>query len=62
MFNAQFQILAEKNGCLDFGDFVPGGGKTLTFKLVNETRATIPIRLVISAVSFFFFTLILTLI
>ncbi|XP_032875321.1 centrosomal protein of 192 kDa isoform X3 [Amblyraja radiata] len=43
------EILAEKNGCLDFGDFVPGGGRTLTFKLVNETRATIPIRLVISA-------------
>ncbi|XP_078254195.1 centrosomal protein of 192 kDa isoform X2 [Rhinoraja longicauda] len=43
------EILAGETGCLDFGDFVPGGGRTLTFKLVNGTRATIPIRLVISA-------------
>ncbi|XP_069778568.1 centrosomal protein of 192 kDa isoform X2 [Narcine bancroftii] len=43
------EILAAKSGGLDFGDLVPGRGKTLSLKLVNRTRATIPIRLVISA-------------
>ncbi|XP_072114498.1 centrosomal protein of 192 kDa isoform X4 [Mobula birostris] len=47
--NPLVEIVAEKRGCLDFGDLLPGGGKTLSLKLVNGTHATIPLRLVISA-------------
>uniref|UniRef100_UPI00398F3BB2 centrosomal protein of 192 kDa isoform X2 n=1 Tax=Pristiophorus japonicus TaxID=55135 RepID=UPI00398F3BB2 len=43
------EVLAGKSDCLDFGDLVPGGGKALSLKLINRTRATIPVRLVISA-------------
>nr|DBA24442.1 TPA: hypothetical protein GDO54_012093 [Pyxicephalus adspersus] len=34
---------------LDFGDLSSGSWKTLPLKLVNRTRATVPIRLIISA-------------
>lgn len=37
--------------CLDFGDLSGGSIKSLPLKMVNRTRATVPIRLVISAVS-----------
>ncbi|XP_072902818.1 centrosomal protein of 192 kDa isoform X3 [Hemitrygon akajei] len=47
--NPFVEVVAEKRGCLDFGDLLPGGGKTLSLKLVNRTHATIPLRLVISA-------------
>lgn len=40
-----------KTGCLDFGDLAGGSVKSLPLKMVNRTRATVPIRLVISAVS-----------
>lgn len=40
-----------KTGCLDFGDLSVGSSKALPLKLVNRTHATVPIRLVISAVS-----------
>lgn len=36
---------------LDFGDLSSGSWKTLPLKLFNRTRATVPIRLIISAVS-----------
>lgn len=40
-----------RSGCLDFGDLPAGSAKSLPLKLVNRTCATVPIRLVISAVS-----------
>lgn len=40
-----------KSGCLDFGDLPAGSAKSLPLKLVNRTHATVPIRLVIGAVS-----------
>lgn len=46
-----FQIDVGKSGCLDFGDLASGGAKSLPLKLLNRTRATVPVRLVISAVS-----------
>ena len=45
------QIEAGKAGSLDFGDLSEGLTKSLPLKLLNRTRATVPIRLVISAVS-----------
>ncbi|KAI1894105.1 hypothetical protein AGOR_G00112400 [Albula goreensis] len=36
-------------GCLDFGDLSVGSARALPLKLINKTRATVPIRLVISA-------------
>ncbi|XP_056377488.1 centrosomal protein of 192 kDa isoform X2 [Hyla sarda] len=38
-----------KADCLDFGDLPSGTWKTLPIKLINKTRATVPIRLIISA-------------
>ncbi|XP_030637553.1 centrosomal protein of 192 kDa [Chanos chanos] len=38
-----------KSGCLNFGDLAGGSAKALPLKLVNRTRATVPIRLVISS-------------
>lgn len=46
-----FQIEVSKSGCLDFGDLPAGSVKSLPLKLLNRTHATVPIRLVISAVS-----------
>lgn len=46
-----------KTGCLDFGDLAGGSVKSLPLKMVNRTRATVPIRLVISAVSELFLAL-----
>lgn len=40
-----------KTGSLDFGDLAVGSSKALPLKLVNRTHATVPIRLVVSAVS-----------
>lgn len=40
-----------KSGCVDFGDLPAGSARSLPLKLVNRTHATVPIRLVISAVS-----------
>lgn len=45
------QIEVGKSGCLDFGDLSGGSAKSLPLKLLNRTCATVPIRLVISAVS-----------
>lgn len=48
----QFDSQVEsKSGCLDFGDLPEGSAKSLPLKLLNRTHATVPIRLVISAVS-----------
>ncbi|XP_077383408.1 centrosomal protein of 192 kDa isoform X2 [Festucalex cinctus] len=38
-----------KSGCLNFGDLPEGSSKSLLLKVINMTRATLPIRLVISA-------------
>uniref|UniRef100_A0AAY4DD36 Centrosomal protein 192 n=1 Tax=Denticeps clupeoides TaxID=299321 RepID=A0AAY4DD36_9TELE len=38
-----------KSSCLDFGDLPGGSTRALPLRLVNKTRATLPIRLVISA-------------
>ncbi|XP_068998191.1 centrosomal protein of 192 kDa isoform X2 [Embiotoca jacksoni] len=43
------EIDVNKSGCLDFGDLSEGSAKSLPLKLLNRTRATVPIRLVISA-------------
>ncbi len=45
------QVEVSKSGCLDFGDLPGGSAKSLPLKLLNRTHATVPIRLVISAVS-----------
>ncbi|XP_076844541.1 centrosomal protein of 192 kDa [Brachyhypopomus gauderio] len=47
--NPAIQVDAGGAGCLDFGDVSGGSVKALPLKLVNRTRATVPIRLVISA-------------
>ncbi|XP_062847530.1 centrosomal protein of 192 kDa [Trichomycterus rosablanca] len=47
--NPAIEVDVGKTGCLDFGDLAGGGVKSLPLKLVNRTRATVPIRLVISA-------------
>ncbi|XP_035386391.1 centrosomal protein of 192 kDa isoform X2 [Electrophorus electricus] len=47
--NPAIQVDIDKTGCLDFGDMTGGSVKALPLKLVNRTRATVPIRLVISA-------------
>jgi len=49
--NLYFQIEVSKSGCLDFGDLPGGSAKSLALRLLNRTHATVPIRLVISAVS-----------
>ncbi|XP_044148782.1 LOW QUALITY PROTEIN: centrosomal protein of 192 kDa [Bufo gargarizans] len=38
-----------KTDCLDFGDLTSGSWKNLPLRLINKTRATVPIRLIISA-------------
>ncbi|XP_019735583.1 centrosomal protein of 192 kDa isoform X1 [Hippocampus comes] len=43
------EVEVGKSGCLDFGDLPEGSSKSLLLKLFNMTRATVPIRLVISA-------------
>lgn len=45
------KVEVSKSGCLDFGDLPAGSAKSLPLKLLNRTHATVPIRLVISAVS-----------
>lgn len=45
------KVEVSKSGCLDFGDLPAGSDKSLPLKLLNRTHATVPIRLVISAVS-----------
>lgn len=45
------QVEVSKSGCLDFGDLPGGSDRSLPLKLLNRTHATVPIRLVISAVS-----------
>uniref|UniRef100_A0A8B9KPY7 Centrosomal protein 192 n=1 Tax=Astyanax mexicanus TaxID=7994 RepID=A0A8B9KPY7_ASTMX len=47
--NPAIEVDVGKTGCLDFGDLAGGSVKALPLKLVNRTRATVPIRLVISA-------------
>lgn len=49
--NSDSQVEVSKSGCLDFGDLTGGSAKSLPLKLLNRTHATVPIRLVISAVS-----------
>ncbi|XP_073535087.1 centrosomal protein of 192 kDa isoform X2 [Phyllobates terribilis] len=43
------EVDAGKTECLDFGDLSSGTWKTLSLRLINKTRATVPIRLIISA-------------
>ncbi|XP_037393064.1 centrosomal protein of 192 kDa [Pygocentrus nattereri] len=47
--NPTIEVDVGKTGCLDFGDLAGGSVKALPLKLVNKTRATVPVRLVISA-------------
>ncbi|XP_076016807.1 centrosomal protein of 192 kDa isoform X2 [Genypterus blacodes] len=47
--NPDLEIEVSKSGSLDFGDLPGGSAKSLPLKLLNRTRATVPIRLVISA-------------
>ncbi|XP_017329785.2 centrosomal protein of 192 kDa isoform X1 [Ictalurus punctatus] len=47
--NPAIEVDVGKTGCLDFGDLAGGSVKSLPLKMVNRTRATVPIRLVISA-------------
>ncbi|XP_074538794.1 centrosomal protein of 192 kDa isoform X2 [Halichoeres trimaculatus] len=47
--NPSIQVEVGKPDCLDFGDLPGGSAKSLPLKLYNRTRATVPIRLVISA-------------
>ncbi|XP_038568179.1 LOW QUALITY PROTEIN: centrosomal protein of 192 kDa [Micropterus salmoides] len=47
--NPVLEVEVSKSGCLDFGDLPGGSAKSLPLKLLNRTRATVPIRLVISA-------------
>ncbi|XP_046702949.1 centrosomal protein of 192 kDa isoform X2 [Silurus meridionalis] len=46
--NPAIDVDVGKTG-LDFGDLAGGTAKSLSLKMVNRTRATVPIRLVISA-------------
>ncbi|TRY60767.1 hypothetical protein DNTS_029619 [Danionella cerebrum] len=47
--NPAIEVDLCKKGCLDFGDLAEGSAKALPLRLINKTRATVPIRLVISA-------------
>uniref|UniRef100_A0A667ZNW0 Centrosomal protein 192 n=1 Tax=Myripristis murdjan TaxID=586833 RepID=A0A667ZNW0_9TELE len=47
--NPALEVEVGKTDCLDFGDLTAGSAKSLPLKLLNRTRATLPIRLVISA-------------
>ncbi|XP_061632219.1 centrosomal protein of 192 kDa isoform X9 [Phyllopteryx taeniolatus] len=47
--NPSVEVEVGNSGCLDFGDLPGGSSKSLLLKLLNMTRATVPIRLVISA-------------
>ncbi|KAG5857108.1 hypothetical protein ANANG_G00015060 [Anguilla anguilla] len=47
--NPSLEVDAGAAGCLDFGDLAGGSARALPLKLVNRTRATVPVRLVISA-------------
>ncbi|XP_072572907.1 centrosomal protein of 192 kDa isoform X1 [Paramormyrops kingsleyae] len=47
--NPSIEVDVGPSGCLAFGDLVGGSAKALPLKLVNRTRATVPVRLVISA-------------
>ncbi|KAG7470070.1 hypothetical protein MATL_G00135730 [Megalops atlanticus] len=47
--NPSLEVDVGASGCLDFGDLASGSAKALPLKLVNKTRATVPVRLVISA-------------
>ncbi|XP_027005077.2 centrosomal protein of 192 kDa isoform X2 [Tachysurus fulvidraco] len=47
--NPAIEVDVGKTGCLDFGDLAGGSVKSLPLKMVNRTRATVPIRLVINA-------------
>ncbi|KAM6967635.1 centrosomal protein of 192 kDa [Aplochiton taeniatus] len=47
--NPALEMNVGKAGGLDFGDLVGGSAKALPLNLLNRTRATVPIRLVISA-------------
>ncbi|XP_070822984.1 centrosomal protein of 192 kDa [Chaetodon trifascialis] len=47
--NPALEVEVGKSGCLDFGDLPIGSARSIPLKLLNRTRATVPIRLVISA-------------
>ncbi|XP_056290775.1 centrosomal protein of 192 kDa isoform X2 [Pseudoliparis swirei] len=47
--NPTIEVDVSSSGCLDFGDLPGGSATSLPLKLLNRTRATVPIRLVISA-------------
>uniref|UniRef100_G3NHS0 Centrosomal protein 192 n=1 Tax=Gasterosteus aculeatus aculeatus TaxID=481459 RepID=G3NHS0_GASAC len=47
--NPALEVRSTESGCLDFGDLPGGSAKSLPLKLLSRTRATVPIRLVISA-------------
>ncbi|XP_069476922.1 centrosomal protein of 192 kDa isoform X2 [Ambystoma mexicanum] len=47
--NPSIEVDIGKTNCLDFGDLPSGSWKALPLKLINKTRVTVPIRLLISA-------------
>ncbi|KAF5896116.1 centrosomal protein, partial [Clarias magur] len=47
--NPTIEVEVGKTGSLDFGDLAGGSVRSLPLKMVNRTRATVPIRLFISA-------------
>ncbi|XP_054638123.1 centrosomal protein of 192 kDa isoform X2 [Dunckerocampus dactyliophorus] len=47
--NPSIEVEVDKSGCLNFGDLPEGSSKSIPLKLTNMTRATVPIRLVVSA-------------
>ncbi|XP_078789454.1 centrosomal protein of 192 kDa isoform X4 [Oryzias latipes] len=47
--NPVIEVETSNTGSLDFGDLPGGSAKSLPLRLLNRTRATVPIRLVISA-------------
>ncbi|KAF6729621.1 Centrosomal protein of 192 kDa [Oryzias melastigma] len=47
--NPMIEVETSETGGLDFGDLPGGSAKSLPLRLLNRTRATVPIRLVISA-------------
>nr|XP_057909656.1 centrosomal protein of 192 kDa isoform X3 [Doryrhamphus excisus] len=47
--NPSIEVEVDKSGCLNFGDLPEGSSKSIPLKLINMTRATVPIRLVANA-------------
>ena len=46
-----FQILPEDSQALEFGEMTGGKKKSRALRLMNHGRASVPVRIIISAVS-----------